>query len=425
MFFYNFLIKIYYTIFRLKRNELGGQSLKIFLKKELGVLVIIIIAFSLFFNNLFGPSGIKVANAKLSKTAAANLIIDDFDTNIEEELIKENLNPSIIQTAKLNSEEKENQYLQKDHYIENNEDEYLNSFSLNTDGDLIYKPIVSTEFSKASTSTSSNSSSSSQKRTEIIKYTVQTGDTISTIASRFGITINTVLWANNLGSYSIIRPGQELNILPYSGLLYTVKSGDSLSRISSLYDIESSEIVEKNNLNENQGLKIGQELILPGASKITYSSPSTSTTKTPTNNNSSVTTNPVNKVENATAVDDDSMVWPTEGHRITQYFTWSHNGLDIANKIGTPIYAAEAGTVEIAATGWNGGYGNTILINHGNGTKTRYGHLTSLYVKKGDKVAKGENIGTMGSTGRSTGPHIHFEVVINGTRYNPLNYIKY
>ncbi|MDA3803065.1 MAG: LysM peptidoglycan-binding domain-containing M23 family metallopeptidase [Patescibacteria group bacterium] len=211
-------------------------------------------------------------------------------------------------------------------------------------------------------------------------------------------------------------------------MLYTVESGDSMSRISNLYDIEISEITEKNDLNNNEGLKIGQKLILPGASKITYSSSNTSsntTTNTNTSNTSNTNTNTSNKVPAATAVDSTSMVWPTEGHRITQYFNWSHNGLDIANKIGTPIYAADAGTVEIAATGWNGGYGNTFLINHGNGKKTRYGHLTSLYVKSGDTVTKGENIGAMGSTGRSTGPHIHFEVVINGTRYNPLNYIKY
>lgn len=252
---------------------------------------------------------------------------------------------------------------------------------------------------------------------------MQTGDTVSTIASRYAITINTVLWANNLASYSIIKPGQELIILPYSGLLYTVKSGDNLSKIANLYDIDSNEIIEKNNLDQNEGLKISQELILPGASKISYSSSYTSSSNTVLSSN--ITPTSINKVPDAKPASSDSMVWPTEGHIITQYFTWSHNGLDIANKTGTPIYAADAGVVEIAATGWNGGYGNTFLINHGNGIKTRYGHLSALYVKQGDTVAKGENIGAMGSTGRSTGPHIHFEVVINGTRYNPLNYIKY
>ena len=97
-------------------------------------------------------------------------------------------------------------------------------------------------------------------------------------------------------------------------------------------------------------------------------------------------------------------------------------GIDIANKVGTPIYAADSGRVEIAATGWNGGYGTTIVINHGK-LKTRYGHLSRLYVKAGENVVKGQVIGEMGSTGRSTGPHLHFEVLSGNVRYNPLNYV--
>jgi lysostaphin len=92
--------------------------------------------------------------------------------------------------------------------------------------------------------------------------------------------------------------------------------------------------------------------------------------------------------------------------------------------VGTPIYAADSGVVEISQGGYNGGYGNTIVINHGGGKKTRYGHASKLLVKKGEEVEKGQVIALMGSTGRSTGPHLHFEVIINGRRYNPLNYIK-
>jgi murein DD-endopeptidase MepM/ murein hydrolase activator NlpD len=118
------------------------------------------------------------------------------------------------------------------------------------------------------------------------------------------------------------------------------------------------------------------------------------------------------------------MIWPTPGRRITQYYSWSHQGLDIGDKIGTPLYAADDGVVIIAQGGWNGGYGNTILLDHGGGKRTRYGHASKLFVKVGDEVKKGETIAAMGSTGRSTGPHLHFEVLVNGTRYNPLNYIK-
>ena len=99
-----------------------------------------------------------------------------------------------------------------------------------------------------------------------------------------------------------------------------------------------------------------------------------------------------------------------------------HYGLDIANKTGTPLYAADSGTVESA--GWGAGYGYNIVIDHGGGKKTRYAHMSKFYVEKGAKVSKGMPIGEMGSTGWSTGPHIHFEVIINGKKYNPLNYIK-
>jgi murein DD-endopeptidase MepM/ murein hydrolase activator NlpD len=116
------------------------------------------------------------------------------------------------------------------------------------------------------------------------------------------------------------------------------------------------------------------------------------------------------------------MNWPTVGHRISQYYSWRHLGLDVANKTGTPIYSSDAGTIEFA--GWSTGYGNNIIVDHGGGKKTRYAHLSKFYVEKGDSAEKGEAIGEMGSTGWSTGPHLHFEVIINGRKYNPLNYIK-
>lgn len=116
------------------------------------------------------------------------------------------------------------------------------------------------------------------------------------------------------------------------------------------------------------------------------------------------------------------MNWPAGVRKITQYFSWRHTGLDIAGPLGTPIYAADSGTVEIE--GWGSGYGNQIVINHGGGKKTRYAHLSKFYVEKGEAVTKGQAIAAMGSTGWSTGSHLHFEVIINGTKYNPLNYIK-
>lgn len=409
--FYDLLVSIYFKIFRFKKNELAGMTLKNLLSKEATSFVILLFTLILMVINFIPSRGIKTASAKLSKTVASNLILSDFDTNIEESFIEERLNKAILSSVK-NRSLKEKDFIEKTTVIKSDETErIIPVISLNENSDTILKPSFLFE--------NITSTPKTEQRREITEYTVQLGDTISSIANRFGLTVNTILWANNLSINSLIRPGNTLNIPPVSGLVYSVKSGDNLSKIATTYKIEVSEIIKQNDLKENESLKIGQKLILPGAARIVPVSrptpPRTPSTTTPSSN--------VSKLP-PTQSTSGSMAWPAEGRRITQYFSWAHNGLDIANKSGTAIYAAEAGTVEIAATGWNGGYGNTILINHGNGKKTRYGHLTTLYVKVGDRVEKGENIGTMGSTGRSTGPHLHFEVVINGTRYNPLNYIK-
>lgn len=258
------------------------------------------------------------------------------------------------------------------------------------------------------------------ERTETIIYTVQPGDTISTIARRFRLNVNTVLWANDLSSFSIIRIGDKLTILPSNGFLYKVKSGDTIGRLAQVYDTTAQEIIDVNNLSSAGTIAIGRELIIPGT-KVIARTPVKSTTP------SSYSAIEVIKdiiSSDKPIVSSNKMVWPTVGNRITQYFSWKHNGLDIGNKVGTPIYAADAGVVEVSQGGWNGGYGNTILLNHGGGKKTRYGHASKLLVKKGEEVEKGQLIALMGSTGRSTGSHLHFEVIINGTRYNPLNYIK-
>lgn len=393
---------------------MAGKSFQDFFRREFSgftmfALVVIIVASNLLTNS----GGVKAANARLTKTAAAGLIASDFDTNIEEELIEEILSPAILANARQNDYQDEYPSLEKNDSLIRAEDDGVSSLlAFNESNDVVLKPYTSISAGSSGDTTTT--------RTEIVEYTVQIGDTVSSIANRFGVTVNTVLWANNLSAYSLIRPGDILSILPYSGILYTVKSGDTISKIASTYGISADNISTQNKLSENSGLKIGQKLILPGAKKI-------STTSIARNNTSSYTgisvIKDLVKAPAATSNGGD-MVWPAVGYRITQYFSWRHNGIDIGNKVGTAIYAADAGTVEVASGGWNGGYGNTILINHGGGKKTRYGHLSKLYVKAGDKVERGENIGAMGSTGRSTGPHLHFEVVINGTRYNPLNYVK-
>ena len=134
---------------------------------------------------------------------------------------------------------------------------------------------------------------------------------------------------------------------------------------------------------------------------------------------------PVNipKPANASATGGATLLWPTPGHVITQYYGWRHTGLDVDGTLASPLYASESGTVTIA--GWHsGGYGLQVMIKHDNGMVTRYAHASKLFVKVGDRVTRGQTIAMMGSTGRSTGSHLHYEVYVNGRRQNPLSYIR-
>jgi murein DD-endopeptidase MepM/ murein hydrolase activator NlpD len=255
-----------------------------------------------------------------------------------------------------------------------------------------------------------------RQRDEIIKYVVKPGDTISTIAEDFEISVSTILWENNLNAYSIIRPGNELSILPANGISYNVVKNETIGSIAKKYSIDEEELLKVNKLSADDKLAVGEKLIIPGGKKIAYVEPAK------TNYNGITALKNIVKAPSAQPVAGNKMNWPTEGMRITQYYSWSHHAVDIANKVGTPIYACDSGTIEYA--GWGTGYGNQIVIDHGGGKKTRYGHLSKFYVEKGEKVTKGQTIAAMGSTGWSTGPHVHFEVIINGTKYNPLNYIK-
>lgn len=408
---YRILAKIYYGIFRLKKGGLASKVLKDTIKRQLSYFLIFILFILFIGSNLISQAKASVWETKVSQTVMANLVPSEFNDLINEELIEDTASPKSILTA---GEEK---YLnnacvlekQTGSLADGDDLEQNNQLTFNDGGDLVFKPQIVT--------TGGDSNISTPQRTEIIYYTVQNGDTVSAIANKFGITVNTILWANNLTAFSLIRLGDKLTILPYSGILYTVKSGDTVTKIAKQYGVEANKILSCNNLEA--GLKIGQKIIVPGAKKITASTSSRSQ-----NNYTGLSV--IRDLIKAPTVKagGGKMAWPTSGHRVTQYFSWRHTGLDIGNKVGTPIYAADSGVVIIAQGGWNGGYGNTIVIDHGGGKKTRYGHMSKLFVKVGDTVEKGENIAAMGSTGRSTGSHLHFEVLINGAKYNPLNYIK-
>lgn len=257
-------------------------------------------------------------------------------------------------------------------------------------------------------------------RKNIIEYTIESGDSLGGIAYRFGVSVNTLLWENGLTLKSILKLGQKLRILPVTGVSHTIKKGDTLKKIANTYKGDTEEIIEFNGLEaDGANLKVGEKIIIPNGIKVVSASSGYVTTARPS---SGVV--PVSSVQSPST---KGFVWPSAAKYITQYYSWLHHGLDIAGPKNSAVYAAKAGTVEVSQCGWNSGYGCYIIINHGGGVKTLYGHHNELLVKVGDSVSAGQTIGLMGNTGKVrgvTGIHLHFEVIINGARKNPLLYVR-
>jgi LysM repeat protein len=254
---------------------------------------------------------------------------------------------------------------------------------------------------------------SDKPRDKTIEYKVQDGDTISLIADKFGVSVDTILWQNSLTQTSKIKASQTLEILPVTGVSHKVQKGDTIYSIAKQYDAAPQSIIDfpYNSFvnDETFELAIGQTLIVPEGVR-----PSGTQNLTPRIRQ----TTP----DAGTVVASGTFVWPTSG-TITQRFSWYHPGADIANRATPDILAADSGTV--TASGWdNAGYGNRVIIDHGNGYKTLYGHMQKLYVVAGQTVSRGSAIGKMGSTGRSSGPHLHFEIYKGGVRINPLSMLQ-
>ena len=229
---------------------------------------------------------------------------------------------------------------------------------------------------------------------QIVVYAVRASDSLSGIAKMFNVSVNTILWANDLKKGAVVHEGDSLVILPISGLQYSVKKGDSLDLIAKKYGGDKAEIIAFNNL-ESDKIIVGMTIVIPDGDAIVT---------------------PAQAAGTKLAAKDTRpnyvgyFIRPLVSGRKSQGIH-GNNGIDIAAPAGTPIIASAAGTVILAkGGGYNGGYGNYVVVKHPNGTQTLYAHATSLFVSVGQQVDQGQKIASVGNTGRSTGNHLHFEV---------------
>lgn len=225
-------------------------------------------------------------------------------------------------------------------------------------------------------------------------YTVRSGDTISEIASMYGVSVNTIKWANDIAPGKSISVGDTLLILPINGVEHEVQKGDTLATIAKKYGGDSNEIALYNELDGSK-LIVGSKVIIPdGEMQVPVKATTVVAKKGSSGSSSSVSTN--------------GFIRPVKGI-VTQ---WGHDrfrAIDVGAPTGTTVVASAGGKVIAAKIGWNGAYGNMVIISHPNGVQTLYAHLSKITVKTGDTVTQGQKIGEVGSTGRSTGPHLHFE----------------
>jgi murein DD-endopeptidase MepM/ murein hydrolase activator NlpD len=250
---------------------------------------------------------------------------------------------------------------------------------------------------------------SEKPRDQIITYAIQSGDTLSTVAQKFGVSVDTIKWQNDIKSDSL-KIGQQVKIPPVTGIVHKVAEGETIYSIAKKYKTEPQKIVNFpfNDFTDLDtfALSVGQSLVVPDgvmpeAARILA---------------------PNYSFQQLAAGGSGQFSWPTVGV-ITQYPIWYHMAFDIANPSQPPVTAAGEGTV-ILVEYLTYGYGRHAIVDHGGGLSTLYAHMTEIYVKTGDKVSRGQVIGKMGSTGRSTGTHLHFEVRKNGTPVSPASYLK-
>jgi hypothetical protein len=277
----------------------------------------------------------------------------------------------------------------------------------------------------------------SRPRQEVVRYIVKPGDTLFGIAGKFGIKPETILWSNQtvLGDNPhSLRPDQELNILPVDGAYHRWSAGDGMNGVAKFFGVTPEAIINfpANKLDpaklgdwSHPNIEPDTWLVIPGGHRefVSWSAP-----VIPLDNPGVAKVLGPGACENVLggAIGTGAFVWPTGTHTISGFDfepQANHPGIDISGKEGESVYAADSGVIVYA--GWNNwGYGNVIVINHANGWQTLYAHLSAYYVSCGQFVYQGNTIGAVGSTGNSTGAHLHFEMMYNGVRVNPHDYVK-
>jgi murein DD-endopeptidase MepM/ murein hydrolase activator NlpD len=274
----------------------------------------------------------------------------------------------------------------------------------------------------------------SRPRSDVITYTVKQGDNLFTIADLFGLKPETLLWGNYdilKGNPQLLQPDQVLNILPVDGTYYQWQQDDNLDQVASFFKVDEKDVLSfpGNDIDLTQatsqtyGLEPGQWLVIPGGERelkdwgppaITRANPASASYYGPGYCGAIY--------EGAFGI--GSFIWPTTERFLSGYhYSAIHRGIDIGGSLGNAVFASDSGVVVYA--GWsNYGYGNLIVVDHGNGWQTAYAHLSSLNVGCGQSVGQGQVIAGLGSTGNSTGPHLHFEMVYQGTKPNPMDYLR-
>lgn len=273
-------------------------------------------------------------------------------------------------------------------------------------------------------------------RVDVETYIVQPGDTVFGIAERFNLKPETIFWGNrdilNDDPHNLF-PGQELFILPVDGIYHKWSAGENFRRVADFYGVDPQAVVEYpgNKLDVytfdlgNPGLEAGQYLIIPGGKRefvnwgppvITRSDPAVARTYGP---------GYCGQVYDG-AVGSGGFIWPTTATFLSGYDyspATNHYGIDIAGSLGNAVYAVDAGVV--VYSGWsNFGYGYLIVLDHGNGWQSLYAHLSAIYFSCGQSVFQGTSIGGLGSTGNSSGPHLHFEMMFRGAKVNPWDFVS-